>query len=159
MLSICVYFSFLFSLTFSVCFYFFCLPLFCSQEVVWCNGGLTGPALLYSLFYRPALALFIIISLGRAAVSDFFQRLKHNRLSHVIFQRKEAFFSQYFLINGNQFAIATCIKILLKCIWLPWGLNNEQEEPVILAHEQYCPPDTKSEGEWHIPMTVYLSHR
>lgn len=53
-LSICVYFSFPFSLSFSVCFGFFCLPLFCSQEVVWCDEGLTGPVVFYSATLQPS---------------------------------------------------------------------------------------------------------
>ena len=49
-------FSLLFSLSFPACFCFFCRPLFCSQEVVWCDEGLTGPVVLYSLLCSLALA-------------------------------------------------------------------------------------------------------
>lgn len=49
--------SLFFSLSFSVCFWFFCLPLFCSQEVVWCDEGLTGPVVFFSVVCSPALAL------------------------------------------------------------------------------------------------------
>lgn len=35
---------------------FSCCPLFCSQEIIWCDEGLTGPVVFYSLLHSPALA-------------------------------------------------------------------------------------------------------